>query len=377
MRFSPSGGAAAASFRGPATKAMQRDIIARRTAEVRRRGAEARGSLNFGPLRHDPPSRTNSAPARQVKKIQTAPVCGRARLAGTAGFGEKANAFGYAGGGLGGGCGFFDFGDERGAHDGGIGNAAQGGDVRGKRDAETDGQRKPREAARARDERGQVLGKGFARAGYARARDQVKEAGRAFGDAGEAGVIGSGRGEEYRAEIARAHGGAIFGGFFGREIGGEGAIGAGLRGGGGEFFEAHAQNRIEIAEENQRHLRLRAYATDDFDDACERGAGADGAFAGALDRGAVGHGIAEGHAEFDEAGAGLCGGKGDLHAGIERRIAGGDIGDDAEFAGLREAREGAGDAAFGWALLRRVRMGFGGGFRHSARESPYLCRRGP
>ncbi len=49
---------------------------------------------------------------------------------------------------------------------------------------------------------------------------------------------------------------AIFGGFFGRQISNEHAVGAGFGGGVRKFLEAHLQNRIEVAEKHQRNLRI-------------------------------------------------------------------------------------------------------------------------
>src|SRR5713226_731481 len=99
---------------------------------------------------------------------------------------------------------------------------------------------------------------------------------------------------------------AIVGGFFGSEIGGEDAVCTRFAGGTREFFEAHLQDRIVVAEEHERDLRRLANAADEIDYTSERGAGFKGALGGALDGGAVGEGIAEGNAEFDDVGAGIC-----------------------------------------------------------------------
>ena len=147
-----------------------------------------------------------------------------------------------------------------------------------------------------------------------------------------------------RVEILRVEDAAIVFGFFGSEIGDEDAIGAGLRGSGGKFFETHLEDGVVIAEEDERNLAGLADAMNEIEDAGQSRAGFQGTFGSALDRGAIGEGIAEGHAEFDDVGSsfGQCENK--FVRGVESRIAGGDVGDDAEFAGGAQFREAFGDA---------------------------------
>src|SRR5579875_2344587 len=139
--------------------------------------------------------------------------------AGAGGVFERADESRNVGGGLVGVCRLFNLGDDGGADDGSVGDAAENGNVLGLRNAEADGKRKSGEAADAAGEREQIFGKRIARAGDARARDEIEEAAGTFGDFGEAPVGGSGRGKKDRVEMASAHGGAILGGLFGSQIG--------------------------------------------------------------------------------------------------------------------------------------------------------------
>src|ERR1700720_3118696 len=105
--------------------------------------------------------------------------------------------------------------------------------------------------------------------------------------------------------MMRCENAAVIGGFLGREVGGEDAVGAGLTVGMREFFEAHLQYGIVVAEEHEGNLRGLTNAVDDVDYSGKRGAGLEGAFGGALDSGAIGEGVAEGDAELDYVGAGI------------------------------------------------------------------------
>ena len=98
---------------------------------------------------------------------------------------------------------------------------------------------------------------------------------------------------------------AIVVGFFGREIGGENAIGAGLRCGSGKFFEAHLEDGIVVAEKNEWNLAGLANAADEIEDTGKSGTSLESALGGALNRGAIGEGIAEGHTEFDDVSASI------------------------------------------------------------------------
>ena len=204
-------------------------------------------------------------------------------------------------GGVGGGD--FDFGDEGGADDGGVGEAAEHGDVGGQRDAEADRDGESRDAARATEEGGEIVRKRIFGPRDTRARDEIEKTRGDGGDFGEALVGGGGRGEENAIEILGGEDAAVVVGLFGREIGDEDAVGASGCGGGGEFFQAHLENGIVVAEEDEGDFAGFADFTDEIEDFGEGGTGFKGAFGGALDGGAIGEGVAERDAEFDDVGA--------------------------------------------------------------------------
>src|SRR5713226_9681338 len=214
------------------------------------------------------------------------------------GFFERAEAIAK-----GNGCGsdgwrFFNFGDEGGADDGGIGEAAENGDMAGKRNAEADGDGKLRDAAGPPEEGGQIIGQDILRAGDAGAGDEIEKTGGAGSNFREAFVRGSGRAEEDGIEMMCGENAAIVFGFFGREIGDENAISASGCGSGCEFFEPHLENGIVIAEEDERDFvsrRVRlADAANQIEDASKSRAGFQSALGGTLDRGAIGKRVAEG-----------------------------------------------------------------------------------
>jgi hypothetical protein len=66
---------------------------------------------------------------------------------------------------------FFNFGDERRADDGSVGEATKNGHMARKRDAETDGDRKLRDTAGPPEESREIVGQGILRARNAGAGD--------------------------------------------------------------------------------------------------------------------------------------------------------------------------------------------------------------
>ncbi len=146
--------------------------------------------------------------------------------------------------------------------------------------------------------------------------------------------------------MMRGENAAIVVGFFGREIGGKNAVGASRCGRGGESLEAHLQDGIVIAEEDQRDLRDFANAVNEIENTGERGAASEGAFGGALNRGAVGKWIAEGHAKLDDIGTRFIESDDEFQCGVEGRIAGSDIGDDAKLAGFSQGSKSFVDSRF-------------------------------
>ncbi len=123
------------------------------------------------------------------------------------------------------------------------------------RNAETDSDGKPRDGAGTAQERGEIVGQGVLRAGNTGAGDEIEKPGGAGGDFRKSLVRGSRRTKKNRVEMMGGENAAILFGFFGREISGEDAVGACRRGRGCEFFKAHLQDGIVIAEKDQRDLR--------------------------------------------------------------------------------------------------------------------------
>ena len=128
-----------------------------------------------------------------------------------------------------------------------------------------------------------------------------------------------------------------------------------------EFLDAHLQDRIEVAEKHQRHIRLQSQPPDQLDHARERRPAAQRPFARPLNRRAIGHRIAERHAQLDHVRAGFGGGQHDFLAGRKRRIASRDVRDQAQLARLGQLRENV--AQFFARVARRE-------LRRKMRESP-------
>src|SRR6267143_459875 len=175
---------------------------------------------------------------------------------------ERAEAIAEGRGGGIDGLSLFNFGDERGADDGGVGEAAKNRNVAGKRDYKTNGDGELRNAAGAADERGEIIGQHIFCAGDAGAGNQIEETGRASGDFREAVVGGSWSAEKDAVEMMHGENAAIVFGFFRREVRDE--------------------------------------------DTGESRAGFECTLRAALDRGAIGERVAEGDAEFDDVGTCFC-----------------------------------------------------------------------
>src|SRR2546430_4619082 len=88
------------------------------------------------------------------------------------------------------------------------------------------------------------VGQGVLRAGNTGARDEVQKTGGTGRDLRQAFVRGSRRAKKNRVEMMSGEDAAIVFRFFRREVGGEDAVSARIRGGRSEFFEAHLQNGI-------------------------------------------------------------------------------------------------------------------------------------
>ena len=180
----------------------------------------------------------------------------------------------------------------------------------------------------------------------------------------------------------RLHDRAIVARFFGRQVGRQHAIGAGRGSRFGEFLEAHLQDRIEIAEKNERHLAVRAQAPDEIEHSRQRGAGAQRAFAGALNRGPSATGSLNGTPSS------ITSAPASAAASTIFSLASSDGSPAVMYATrpsspvLESSRNAprcvhaAPKCSFSvdWPLDARCLRN--GGFRHSARAFPYLCRRG-
>ena len=142
--------------------------------------------------------------------------------------------------------------------------------------------------------------------------------------------------------------GPVFDGFFRRQIRRQDAVRPGRARCIGKFLDAHLQNRIEIAEENQRNLGVCAKTLHKLDHAREGRSAAHGAFARALNRRSVGDRIAERHAQLDHVRACLRRSQHDFLGRIERRIARGDIGDETKFAGRGKLAKAPTDSPLGF-----------------------------
>src|SRR5882672_1423159 len=141
---------------------------------------------------------------------------------------------------------FLNFGNEGGADDGCVGEATENGDVAGQRNSEANRDRKMCDGTRAAQERWKIVGERILCAGNAGSGNEVEKTGGAGGNFREALIRGRWRAEEDGVEMMGRENAAIVGGFFGSEVGGENAIGAGGCGGRCEFFEAHLEDGVVV-----------------------------------------------------------------------------------------------------------------------------------
>src|SRR5258708_35398378 len=125
----------------------------------------------------------------------------------------------------------------------------------GLRDAEANGDGKLRDLAGAAQQRGKIRGKRVLLTGYAGARNEIEKAGRAGGDFFETVVGGGGSAKENGVEVMRGKDAAVVAGFFRREIGDEGTVGASRRSSGGKFFEGHLKDGVGGTRKEERPFR--------------------------------------------------------------------------------------------------------------------------
>src|SRR5579863_4751908 len=201
------------------------------------------------------------------------------------GFFEAADAIGKGGGraidcgrGMIVGGGGFDFGDESRADNRGVGESAEHGDVAWERNAEANGERQLRDAASAAQECRKIVGEHVFGAGNAGARDEIEKARSAGGDFFETLVGGRGGAKKNGVEIFGGNDAAILFGLFWREIGNEDAVGSEIGGGGSKFFEAHLEDGVVVAEEDERDFAGFADFADEIENFGESCAGFESAF---------------------------------------------------------------------------------------------------
>ncbi len=245
----------------------------------------------------------------------------------------------------------------------------------GKRNPEADRDGKFRCAAGTPQKRREIVGQGILRAGDTSPRNQVEKTGGTGRDFFEALIRGSRRAEENRIEMVSGEDAAILFRFFRRQIGGQNAVRTSGRGGGCEFLEPHLQDRIVVAEEDERNLGGLSDPTNEIEDSCQCCPGFKCALGGTLDRRAIGKGIAERHAKFDHVRTGFGERQDEFQRRVERRIARRDIGDDAKFPGSTQFSKAFGNAS---RLGRDRRHGIWESLKIRAGGSkcPCPCRRG-
>ena len=114
----------------------------------------------------------------------------------------------------------------------------------------------------------------------------------------------------------------------GGQIDDQQTIDARARSVGAQPFASVMRDRVEIAEENQRNLRLFANIGDHRENSRERAAAGQPACGGALIGGTVGHRIGKGHTQFDQIGAARFQFQNQTPRDIEVGIAGDDVGNE-------------------------------------------------
>ena len=111
----------------------------------------------------------------------------------------------------------------------------------------------------------------------------------------------------------------------GRQVDGEHAVDAGLRGSAGKGRVAHHLDRVEVAHQHDRRRRVPLpELAHHVEDVVQAGVVQQRTLAGALDHRAVGHRIRERDPEFDRVGAGGHQGVHQRHGDRAVRVAGGD-----------------------------------------------------
>src|SRR6267142_1228149 len=239
--------------------------------------------------------------------------------------------------------GVFDFSDERGADNRGVHKTSENGNVTGLRNSESNRERKFGSGAHAAQKRWEIIWERILGPRDTSAGDEIEKTGRHGGDLSEALIGGCWRAEKNRVELVRSENATVVGGFFWRQIGGEDAVSSGFGSNGGEFLEARLENGIVVAEEDERDVTGLSDLADEIENTRKRGPEFQGAFGGALNGRAVGERIAKRDTEFDNVSACLGERQNKLERSAERRIARGNVRDDAHFAAGLQVGKTAGD----------------------------------
>ena len=160
------------------------------------------------------------------------------------------------------------------------------------------------------------------RAGDARKRHIIDEAGSVFEHLGKPPVVGRGRGEadEIQARVARRD--AQLGVLLGRQVDDNQPVDARSPGVGQKPFDSIDIDRVVIAHQNDgRRLVARAEVLDELERLPERRSAFERPKPRCLDRRAVGHRVGEGHADLDHVGPGGGQGLQDVERGRKVRVA--------------------------------------------------------
>ena len=178
-------------------------------------------------------------------------------------------------------------------------------------------------------------------AGHAGHRDVVDEAGGVLQHARQTLVVGGRCRQADEADAGSQRRQAEFFVFLRRQVDDDQPVDPGNTGVLEEGVDAIGPDRVVVAHQHDRRVVSGLAEGRDHGERLLQGlAGLEGALAGELDRHAVRHRIGEGHTELDDVGAGRRQGVQDRAAGVEIRVAGGDIGHQRG-----TARRGAGGKA--------------------------------
>ncbi len=134
---------------------------------------------------------------------------------------------------------------------------------------------------------------------------------------------------------------------FGGQIGHDDAVHTDLGGGLREGRQCELEHRVVVGQQHDRRAHVGAHGFHQLEDADQRRAAGQRALSGALDDGAVGERIGERHAQLDDVGATTLGLHHQPARGLQRGVAGGEIGDQRSLVPRAQPRERLVQAAHG------------------------------